>query len=317
MKNILIIIKLDYVKKQPSDNRLNFLNYLSKKKNIKLMNDTNKITIKKWISSTKKRVNWEPDIVIYYFLSSHQVWTNVSVVDLINYSGKKYMIFEDHHYHQVAIPLFKKYKFQKLIKPSREIKSEIQYKKNNVPFETWGFFFNTDNFKIRDTKYKYHILLYGFIHPQVYPLRKKYYEVLKYIQNKYPQIKIKIIEHPGYNNNDYNKIPKNAELSEIIGQSRFTFVSSSIWRMLLKKYYEVPLSGSTIIGDMPQCANNLQDKMIQLDFNSSHQNILNVLNDAINNKFIDIENKSRQWASDLSNKVNFEAGYVKLCDICK
>lgn len=320
MPNILIIVKMNKFKEQPSDNRIHFLNFLSLKKNIKLLNDNPKTTLKKWLISTKKRVNWEPDIIIYYFLSRNKMWTTIDIPDFNRpiKNVKKWMLFEDHHYHDIVIPLFKKYNFEKLIKLSKHQDSELIYKQNNIPFKIWGFYFNTENFYNRNSVKKYDILLYGFAN-NAYPLRVKMLRTLKTLLNhKTPHgIKIKIIEHPGYYKSNYNKLPRNAELSKIIGESRFTFVSSSAWRLLLKKYYEVPLSGSTIIGDIPPYyKNELKEKIIELDFDVDEQKICDILVAATNNKFSDIEKKSLEWGKQLYQINNFDKGYDKLCDIC-
>ena len=81
MKNILIIAKMDLFKEQPSNNRVDLLNFLSTKSNIKIMNDKEGQTLRNWITKTKKRVKWEPDIIIYYFLSRQDKWTKISLVD--------------------------------------------------------------------------------------------------------------------------------------------------------------------------------------------------------------------------------------------
>ena len=318
MSNILIIVKMEKFKEQPSNNRIQFLNFLSFKKNIKILNDNSKTTLKKWLASTKKRVNWEPNIIIYYFLSRHEMWITIDIPDFNKpiKNVKKWMLFEDHHYQDVVIPLFKKYNFEKLIKLSKHPESEKIYKQNNIPFKTWGFYFNTKDFYNRNLPKKYDILLYGFVN-NAYPLRLKMFKTLKLLLNNKSYIKIKIIEHPGYYKNNYNKLPRNAELSEIIGQSRFTLVSSSAWRLLLKKYYEVPMSGSTIIGDIPpHYKNELKDKIIELDFDSDEQKIYNVLVAAINNKFSEIEKISLEWGKQLYQINNFDKGYDKLYDIC-
>ena len=64
MKNILIIAKMDLFKEQPSNNRVDLLNFLSTKQNIKIMNDKEGQTLKNWINKTKKRVKWEPDVIM-------------------------------------------------------------------------------------------------------------------------------------------------------------------------------------------------------------------------------------------------------------
>ena len=64
MVNILIIAKLQKFKEQPSDNRVLLLEFLSNKKNIKVLNDSNQTSLKRWIKKTKQRIKWEPNVII-------------------------------------------------------------------------------------------------------------------------------------------------------------------------------------------------------------------------------------------------------------
>ena len=69
-------------------------------------------------------------------------------------------------------------------------------------------------------------------------------------------------------------MPKNEELSKIINESRFTMVSSSFTTILLKKYMEVPMSGSTMIGDIPPDYPELKGKMIEIIKKLDHDAII-------------------------------------------
>ena len=70
MPNILIIVKMNKFKEQPSDNRFHFLNFLSLKKNIKILNDNPKTTLKKWLVSTKKRFEFSKNAICFIGLFS-------------------------------------------------------------------------------------------------------------------------------------------------------------------------------------------------------------------------------------------------------
>jgi hypothetical protein len=135
--------------------------------------------------------------------------------------------------------------------------------------------------------------------------------------NKTKNAKIKIVNHPGYyKSNVKDKIPMNEELSNLINRSRFTLVSSSFFNVLLKKYYEAPMSGSTIIGDIPpEYKKKLEGKIIPLNFESTHKDIMKVLQDAVNNKYLDIEKKCKLWGEELRKTNNFEAGYKNIYKI--
>ena len=316
MNNILFIYKYDKFNNQPSDNRYNFLNFLSNKENIKTLDDDPDITLNSWIHSTNTQENWKPDIIIYYFLSKYPEWTEIKIPDFnTSYTDiKRYMIFEDHHYYDKAIELYNKYNFKKLLKPTKNALTEVNYKQNNVNFSVMGFYIDSNIFKFRNTNYEYDVLLYGFINKQ-YPLRKKMLQALIFLQ-KTTKIRIKIIQHPGYSKNTKEKIPRNEDLSKIINKSRFSLVCSSEYGLLVKKYYEVPMSGSTIIGDIPHdYMDLLKDKKIYVNRNYSNDQIINVIMKALNNYYLNIENNSKKWGIELAKSQSFEQGYNTICNI--
>tara|TARA_B100000925_G_scaffold169892_1_gene127858 strand:- start:1689 stop:2648 length:960 start_codon:yes stop_codon:yes gene_type:complete len=314
MKNILIIAKMDLFKQQPSNNRVDLLNFLSTKPNIKVMNDKKGQTLKNWIIKTKKRVKWEPEIIIYYFLSRQEKWTTISLSDFNKTASNlpRYMIFEDSHYYGASIPLYRKYKFDLLLKPQKKEVLDNHYKKMGVNIDYWGYFIDSNKFKTREiSDFNYDILLYGFINEMAYPLRVKFFEVLQFL-NKRSNLRIKHIPHPGYYEGASNKMPKNEELSKIINKSRFTLVSSSSFQILLKKYMEVPMSGSTMIGDIPPDYPELKGKMIEVNRNLNHDGIIKIIKECFENKHLDIEEASKNYGRVLSESVNFESGYKLL-----
>ena len=317
MKNILIIAKMDLFKEQPSNNRIDLLNFLSKKPNINIMNDTKGQQLKNWINKTKKRINWEPDVIIYYFLSRQEKWTKISVPDF-NKTKKnlpRYMIFEDWHYHDVSIELYKKYNFTLLLKPEKNSKIENIYKSKNINLCKWGFFIDNNKFKIRklENGFKYDLLLYGFVHRIAYPLRVKFLEVLKFLSKK-SNLRIKYIHHPGYYNKAPN-LPKNEELSKIINESRFTLVTSSFLQLHLKKYIEIPMSGSTMIGDIPLDHPELRNKMIEIRRDANYKTMMKTIKDCFENKYVKIEEESKKYGLELSKTKNFESAYNELNSI--
>ena len=315
MKNILIIAKMDLFKEQPSNNRVDLLNFLSTKQNIKIMNDKQGQTLKNWINKTKKRVNWEPNVIIYYFLSRQDKWTTISIPDFNKTANvlPRYMVFEDSHYYKTVIQLYKKYKFSLLLKPQKKEDLDNIYKKNGINIDYWGYFIDSDKFKIRklENGFKYDILLYGFINKMAYPLRVKFFEVLQFLKER-SNLRIKYIPHPGYYKGVINKMPKNEELSKIINESRFTLVSSSNYQILLKKYMEVPMSGSTMIGDIPPDYPELLGKMVEIKNNADHDTIVQTIRKCFENEYMDVEKESRRYGLMLSKTKNFESAYSEL-----
>ena len=55
------------------------------------------------------------------------------------------MIFEDSHYYEVVIPLYKKYKFNLLLKPQKKNTRRTLYK-IRVNIDYWGYFIDDNKF---------------------------------------------------------------------------------------------------------------------------------------------------------------------------
>ena len=144
-----------------------------------------------------------------------------------------------------------------------------------------------------------------------YPLRVKFFEVLQFLKER-SNLRIKYIPHPGYYKGVINKMPKNEELSKIINESRFTLVSSSNYQILLKKYMEVPMSGSTMIGDIPPDYPELLGKMVEIKNNADHDTIVQTIRKCFENEYMDVEKESRRYGLMLSKTKNFESAYSEL-----
>ena len=142
--------------------------------------------------------------------------------------------------------------------------------------------------------FKYDLLLYGFINKYGYPLRVKFIEVLQFLSER-SNLRIKHIPHPGYYSGALNKMPKNEELSKIINESRFTIVLLHLNNYILKKYLEVPMSGSTMIGDIPSDYPELKGKIIEIKRDATHDNIVQTIKKSFENEYLEIEKESRRY----------------------
>ena len=310
--NILIIAKLELFNTQNSSNRLNFLNFLKTKNNIVLIEDSVSININNWI--IEKR--WKPDIILYYFLSASDTWLNINIKSIKNVNIKKYMIFEDCTYVDTIKKVYNKYNFSKVLIPSYNISINNFFNSFKINYCLFGHFIDTNIFKkLNNIDKKYDILYYGAHFLPVYPLRDKIYKVLKKLQSN-NNYNIKIIEHVSYNKNVF-KLPMDEELCLLINQSRFCISTSSIYDILVKKYIEIPLCGTTTIGNIPsKYKNQLSGKMININFNANENEIEKIILDALENKYINEENNSELLREHMKNTYSFESGYIKLCNIC-
>lgn len=309
--NILIIAKLKLFKTQNSSNRLNFLNYLNTKNNIKVIEDSN-IDIREWIVKN----NWKPDIILYYFLSHQSVWLDVNIRNLDKINITKYMIFEDCLYTNKIKSMYHKYKFSNVLIPTYNDSIISFFNNNNINYCLFGHFIDTNIFKKLDNIEKeYDILYYGAHFLPVYPLRNKIYKILKKLQSN-SKYKIKIIEHKSYDKR-HNILPMDEELSLLINQSRFCISTSSKNDILVKKYIEIPLCGTTTIGNIPsKYIDQLNGKIVNIDFNANENEIEKIILDALENKYINEENNTGLLNEYMKNNYSFDNGYIKLCNIC-
>ena len=309
--NILIIAKLNLFKTQNSSNRLNFLNFLNTKNNIKVIEDS-KIDIHEWIVTN----NWKPDIILYYFLSHQKGWLHVNIRNLDKINITKYMIFEDCIYTDIIKLLYNKYNFSKVLIPTCNNSIISFFNNNNINYTLFGYFIDTNIFKKLDNiEKKYDILYYGAHFLPVYPLRNKIYNVLKKLKSN-SKYKIKIIEHISYDKNVF-KLPMDEDLCLLINQSRFCISTSSNYDLLLKKYIEIPLCGTSIIGNIPsKYINELSEKMVNIDFDANEDKIEKIMMDALENKYVNEENNNDLLKDYMKNNYSFDIGYKKLSNIC-
>ena len=310
--NILIIAKLRLFKSQNSSNRLNFLNFLNTKNNIKVIEDSSDISIDHWIIEN----NWKPDIILYYFLSHQSVWLYINIKNFKNINIKKYMIFEDCIYTDTIKQIYNKYNFSNVLIPTYNNNIIRFFNNNNINYCLFGYYIDTNIFKKLDNiENKYDILYYGSHFLPVYPLRDKIYKVLKKLQSN-SKYKIKIIEHISYDKNTF-KLPMDEELCMLINQSRFCISTSSKYDLLLKKYIEIPLCGTTVIGNIPtKYKNELSGKMVNIDFNANKNEIEKIILEALENKYTNEENNTVLLSEYMKNNFSFDIGYHKLCNIC-
>ena len=75
------------------------------------------------------------------------------------------------------------------------------------------------------------------------------------------------------------------------------------------------MSGSTMIGDIPPDYPELNGKMIEINRNMTHDDIIKILKECFEDKYVGIEKESRKYGLELSKRKNFKAGYELLNSI--
>ena len=135
---------------------------------------------------------------------------------------------------------------------------------------------------------------------------------------KYPTLNIKIVEHPGYVNIDLSKAVMQQDLSKLINESCFTIATSSVAGIFVKKYIEIPLSGSVIVGDIPIGYEDLlENNIVEISQNTKNDDIFKKILDIINGKYdyMLAQKRINKFAETIKSKYSYEKGYDELLQI--
>jgi len=136
-----------------------------------------------------------------------------------------------------------------------------------------------NQFKDLSSKKEYDILFYGSDYPKSYPFRNRL-KILLQTQKFQTNFKIRIIEwKEGFKgNNLFNEVSK----------SYLTVSTKSSFNYLVKKYFEIPLSNSFIIGDMADYGYDYFDNndFINIENHMTDDNIFKIIQNALLDKNI-------------------------------
>lgn len=183
-----------------------------------------------------------------------------------------------------------------------------------------------DHLQIPLQQRKYDVLCYGTTSWGYYPFRKRLFNLLR---NNNRNIKVKIIEHPNYGYTLKHNIIKE-ELSKHINNSKMTVVTPSLFEFFVKKYVEVGLSKSALLGRLPNflCESEdnednetyykfiEKDSLIHVDETMSDDEILDKIE-----YYLDIKNEDELMRkiedSNLicENEFTYEKGLIKFTEI--
>jgi len=127
---------------------------------------------------------------------------------------------------------------------------------------------------------EYDIILYGVTEPVIYPLRTRLTRLLGHQSD----LKVKIIQHPGYGPAGKSAIT-GADLAREINKSWIGIATRSMYDCLLMKYLEIPMSGAAIAGNIPTSGRDLLDScIIELTDEMSDPQIIGILKEALSDQ---------------------------------
>lgn len=140
-------------------------------------------------------------------------------------------------------------------------------------------FNNKNNINYQIEK-KYDILFFGATYPGAYPFRNRLYYLLKKNTDKF-----NILFLP-YTKKHPEKMITGIDLYKLISQSWLTCACCLISNILVAKYYEIGLYGSVALGDYPEYETELylKDNMIYINRHMDDNEIINIIQNALNHK---------------------------------
>lgn len=166
---------------------------------------------------------------------------------------------------------------------------------------------------------EYDILFYGCINPKInpdpiskellstesyinfdeyYQFRKRLYKLLK-THNSLQRYKIKIIEWVSKNDPSGTY---DTDLFEMISKSKYTIATNANVQYMVRKYYEIPMSGSILMGNVPDYAPSIvKPNMVNLLMSMSDKEIVSRIVHAIDNYQ---DYKSKQYLGMIMQQVS-------------
>ena len=274
---IYIFADMDSFRKEVSLNRVHVLSYLGKQKDISL------------ISTSTFDINniKEGDKIFYYTIRTfnHPSTTFIEKIlyKLYHLLNKQYIYVEDFYESKKIHQFCTKYSLNNIVYSMKHqfFKEKLLRFNKNYNIYTLHHYFQLNMFPNKIEKKEYDILLYGFCQNKRYPLRAFFKKVLEKNKDKF---RIKIIPLPHYKLKPWSVIGN--QLYKEISKSYITIATTSKYDFFLKKYQEIPLCGSMIMGNIPTNYSDIykEDTIINIESMNENEIIQKIRNNLSDKK---------------------------------
>ena len=234
MYNVIIFADMISFQKEVSFQRTLFLESLKKIGIIQLYHPTEDVCID------------DTDIVIFYFIRPSNHESCFEILSSFLHSSKYCFFYMEDIYHISAIKrLLKRYKVYNLILPMKHSYYESIFQR--MGFQTYVLHtaFSVPKIYLQEKK-TYDILLYGNTNPIIYPFRHRLFQLLL----KHEQF-FRVKHVPFLQQSSKHILEKQKILYRSISESRLCVATNSVYNFLIKKYLEIPLCGTAILGNIP------------------------------------------------------------------
>jgi SpoVK/Ycf46/Vps4 family AAA+-type ATPase len=274
---IYIFADMYSFRKEVSQNRLFMLEFLGKENDMELI--SNEIPF-------QKEVLKKEDKILYFMIRTFS-HPSVRFIERMIHKTKdmdceKYIYIEDFYESKKIHQFCTKYKLENIIYSMNHdfYKKKLLNLNSNYNIYTLHHHFHLYMFPDKIPEKKYDILLYGFCSEKQYPLRVFFKNVLEKYKDKY---RIKIIPLPHYKLKSWSVIGN--QLYNEISKSYITVATTSKYDFFLKKYQEIPLCGSMIMGNIPTNYSDIYTKDTIINIERKDENeIIKKIEDSLSNK---------------------------------
>lgn len=295
---IYLFADMYFFRKEVSQNRLFMLEFLGKENDIELI--SNEIPF-------QKEVLKKEDKILYFMIRTHSHPSVRFIERMIEITKdmdcEKYIYIEDFYESKKIHRYCSKYKLKNIIYSMNHdfYKKRLLNLNSNYKIYTLHHHFHLYMFPHTISEKKYDILLYGFCNEKKYPLRVFFKNVLEKYKDKY---RIKIIPLPHYKLKSWSITGK--KLYQEISKSYITIATTSIYDFLIKKYQEIPLCGSMIMGNIPTNYSDIYTKDTIINIETMNENeIIKKIDDSLSNKKELLE-KTRKLREKMRNMFSME-----------
>ncbi len=322
VQEILVIMDVDNFSNRMNKNYYNFLEYLRDNlDNYRLIITGNGVqghsrqmpieNIIKSFCNTSNPIVYVCDLRGIHFVSGLAEYTrNITIFDFEDVAG----------FVSTLLQIIKVNQFDFVLhKCPRSIIQEIVDKCVESKFIKYEHYINPEIFKDwgRTVKKDIDVLCFGAAGWTHYPFRERLFNLLKKNSSK---LKVFFLEHPGYGSERTHNVT-NETLSKLINRAKMTVVTPSYFDFFLKKYIEVALSNSTLIGNLPSGEDdglNYEGCIIELSPSMSDEEILNKITEYAGENRDDERKAIAKKAMHIAHKYNtYEVGldiFNKLLD---
>jgi len=272
-------------------NIYHYIKYLQSNSSYKI-----KILDKSYENYDISQLNKGDKLPILYFLVFNQI-DNTIIKNINEYNGIKIYDVEDCYELDNIVNIINVYHFNYIFYKydCEQLDAIIKHTHSDIKYIKTPHCIDPNKFKIiPNIKKDIDILLYGNL-SDFYPFRQRIFTLLKQSNISYGYL-----PHPGYIKDTalHNDICIEQNLCELINKAKFTIVTCSKFEYLLKKYIEITMCGSIMIGNYPTKENNLyKDNYIHIHEEMSDEDIIQkiqnglIMYNTIKDTYIDYCNK--------------------------